>query len=122
MHPLAATKSVLYIRPGPGPVKRTHEDMRNHLIIPVLISIVLLTGCRMELPEQGSEAERLYAAKCALCHPAFHPKTLSAKAWETIVKRMEKKVAAMEVREPLNEAERALILGYLKKHSRERMM
>ena len=96
--------------------------MRNLLIIPILISVVLLSGCRMELPEQGSEAERLYAAKCALCHPAFHPRTLSAKVWEAVVERMEKRVKKTEVREPLTETERALILDYLKKHSRERMM
>ncbi len=96
--------------------------MRHLLIISIFISIALVTGCRMELPEQGSEAEKLYAAKCALCHPAFHPKTLSARAWETIVKRMEKKVAATKVRDPLTEVEHALILDYLKKHARERMM
>lgn len=96
--------------------------MRNLLVVSILISIVLLTGCRMELPEQGSEGERLYAAKCALCHPAFHPKTLSAREWKTIVERMEKKAAATEVREPLSDPERALILGYLEKHSRERSM
>ncbi len=82
----------------------------------------MMAGCRMELPEQGSTAEKLYAEKCALCHPAFHPQTLSAKAWKTIVKRMEKKVKATKVREPLTSAERYIILDYLKKHSRERMM
>jgi cytochrome c5 len=76
----------------------------------------------MELPEQGSEGERLYAAKCALCHPAFHPKTLSAREWEAIVKRMEEKVVTAAVREPLSDPERALILDYLKKHSRERII
>ncbi len=96
--------------------------MRNFLVISILISALLLTGCRMELPEQGSEGERLYAAKCALCHPAFHPKTLSAKAWETIVKRMEERVVATEIREPLSDAELALILDYLSRHSRERVM
>ena len=96
--------------------------MRNLLVVPILISIVLLTSCRMELPEQGSEGARLYAAKCALCHPAFHPNTLSAREWEAIVKRMEEKVVTVAVREPLSDPERALILDYLKKHSRERVM
>ena len=96
--------------------------MRNLLVVSILISIVLLTGCRMELPEQGSEVERLYAAKCALCHPAFHPKTLSAEAWTAIVERMEKRVEETEVREPLSAPERVIILDYLIKHSRERVM
>jgi hypothetical protein len=86
----------------------------------MLIFIVLLTGCRMELPEEGSEAERLYAAKCALCHPAFHPDTLSAEAWATVVERMEEMMAATKVREPLTEAELAIILNYLTRHSMER--
>ena len=76
----------------------------------------------MELPEQGSGGERLYAAKCALCHPAFHPKTLSAEAWTSVVERMEERVAATEVREPLSEAELVIILDYLIKHSREHVM
>ncbi len=96
--------------------------MRNLLAVSILVSIILLTGCRMELPEQGSEGERLYAAKCALCHPAFHPKTLSALEWKAIVERMEKRVVKTEVREPLSEAELALILDYLSKHSRERII
>ena len=88
----------------------------------MLIFILLPTGCRMELPEEGSEAERLYAAKCALCHPAFHPDTLSAEAWAVVVERMEETMAETGVREPLTEAERVIILDYLIKHSMERTM
>jgi hypothetical protein len=95
-------------------------DMMKVIITGLLpLFLLLATGCRMELPEQGSEGERLYAAKCALCHPAFHPKTLSAREWRGVVRLMEKRVEATGVREPLSEAQQAVILGYLDKHARK---
>lgn len=39
------------------------------------------------------------------------------KRWVKFVNDMEKKVKSSGVREPLNDEEREIILGYLKKHS-----
>jgi len=39
-----------------------------------------------------------------------------------VIRRMEKKVKAIGVREPLSEAEKAVILAYLDKHGRKRGM
>ncbi len=74
----------------------------------------------MELPEKGSEAAVLYEEKCSLCHEVYHPMTLSPREWRNIIKLMEKRVKATGVREPLSEAEEAVILGYLEKHGRNR--
>ncbi len=74
----------------------------------------------MELPGQDSAGFKLYVEKCGICHPAQHPQILSFKAWQRMVPKMEKKLKEMPVREPLTEEETAVILGYLKEHSRAR--
>jgi hypothetical protein len=87
-------------------------------LIPLFL--LLAAGCTLELPEKGSEAAGLYAEKCGLCHRVYHPMTLSPRAWRGVVELMEKRVKATDAREPLSEAEQALILGYLDKHGRNR--
>jgi len=82
--------------------------------------LVLAIGCTMELPEKGTEAARLYAEKCGICHRAYHPEIIPPRGWRGVIKRMEKKVKATGVREPLSEADKAVILGYLEKHGRKR--
>ncbi len=77
-------------------------------------------GCTLELPEKGTEAAGLYAEKCGLCHRVYHPKTLSSREWSNVIKLMEKRVKATGVREPLSEAEEAVIIGYLGKHASKR--
>ncbi len=82
--------------------------------------LLLATGCTLELPEKGTEAAGLYAEKCGSCHRVYHPMTLSPREWSNVIKLMEKRVKATDAREPLSEAEEALILGYLEKHGRAR--
>lgn len=72
------------------------------------------------MPEKESEAALLYVQKCTLCHEVVHPLTLSPRQWSNVIKLMEKRVKATGVREPLSEAEMAVILGYLEKHGRKR--
>lgn len=82
--------------------------------------LVLAIGCTMELPEKDTEAARLYAEKCGICHRAYHPEIISPRGWPGVMRRMEKKVKATGVRAPLSEAEKAVILGYLDKYGGKR--
>ncbi len=86
----------------------------------LLTLLVLILGCEMPLPEMNSEEAVLYKEKCGLCHPPYNPGIISLRAWERIIPAMEKRVKATGIRKPLTEDEKTIILGYLKKHSRER--
>jgi hypothetical protein len=80
------------------------------------------TGCTLPMPDTESAEYKLYESKCSLCHPVYSPKLLDGRTWGFVVKGMEKKVKATGVRELLSEEEMETILGYLKKHARQRGM
>src|SRR3972149_9384832 len=84
----------------------------------MLAAVLVASGCSVELPEKASKEARLYAARCGICHAPFHPQTLSLKQWKNVIKKMEKRVEIMGVREPLTEEENAVITGYLGRYSR----
>ncbi len=98
-------------------------SFKKFLTAPLIAAVGLaVAGCSMPIPEPESIAFKLYEQKCNLCHPVYSPKLLDKKTWGYIIKRMEKKVKATGVREPLTNEEAEVILGYLQKHARERGM
>lgn len=56
--------------------------------------------------------DRLYRSKCAACHRAYPPASLTGGRWEDVLSRM-------APRARLTGAERELLLGYLKANARD---
>ena len=78
--------------------------------------LLVLAGCQKPLPEAASPAGQLYAARCGSCHRAFQPGTLKYAMWVVQVDRKQSVIARAGL-PPLTDAERALLLDYLKRHS-----
>jgi mono/diheme cytochrome c family protein len=69
------------------------------------------------IPEAGSPGAQAFASRCSLCHAAPHPARHEYSGWLYLVPLMEQRMAERGVN-ALSEQERALILAYLKEHSR----
>lgn len=84
----------------------------------VALALVLgLAGCRRAaLPEGGSGAERLYAARCGQCHAAYDPRSLTAATWEIKVAAMEERMERAGI-PALSADERRTILDYLRRNA-----
>ncbi|MEE9614262.1 MAG: cytochrome C [Thermodesulfobacteriota bacterium] len=91
--------------------------MKKSLILFILVVVAACAGAPTPLPDEGSEAAGLYAAKCGLCHSLAHPARHTAHQWERMVEVMEG-VMADKGMAALTEEERVVILGYLKEHAR----
>ena len=86
-------------------------------VVGVLVLISVAIGCAPKpLPEEGSDAERLYATRCGGCHRPFQPSTMTAAMWSEQVEAMRLKIAQAGLA-PLSEAERQRILDYLERNA-----
>jgi len=86
-----------------------------------MVMTLLTTGCHKQqpVPESESPPALLFAAKCNICHPAYHPLTHTSTGWANVVPRMEKNAETMGMGSLLSDDERSIILGYLEKHARK---
>jgi hypothetical protein len=83
-----------------------------------LVALALCwSACSAKLPDPESEGAVLYAQRCdGDCHRLYAPGLLKYEMWKIQVERMQ----ALLVRgglPPLTEAEGAILLDYLKRHS-----
>jgi hypothetical protein len=69
------------------------------------------------IPDAGSPAARVYAARCGSCHVLPHPGRLTYPGWVGLLPLMERRMAERGML-PLSEADRSEILAYLKAHAR----
>ena len=85
----------------------------------LLLAITFLAaGCRKQsLPDAASPPALLYASKCSLCHPPFHPQVHTSTGWKKVIPRMEKNMEAIGIKHLLSEEEKSIILDYLGKHA-----
>jgi mono/diheme cytochrome c family protein len=84
-------------------------------IVTVLIAICV-AACTPSLPDPQSAGAEVYAVRCASCHVAYAPGTLTAAMWDMQIDRMQGIMRSRGVN-PLTEQERYLITSYLKAHS-----
>jgi len=81
--------------------------------------LIAAAGCAPKpLPEQGSDAERLYATRCGGCHRPFLPSTMTAAMWSEQVEAMRLKMSQAGV-VPLSEEEQRQIIDYLERNAGE---
>jgi hypothetical protein len=67
---------------------------------------VLAAACASAGPRGPIDAEVLYRARCALCHPAWSPTDFSPSEWPRFVRKY-------APRSGLTQAERDAVLAYL---------
>jgi hypothetical protein len=94
---------------------------RVSLFFALFFSVPLLfAGCvKQQLPEAGSPAAVVYAAKCGLCHEPYHPQAHTYFGWKTVITRMEKNAQAKGIERLLSDADKTAILAYLEKNARK---
>lgn len=73
-------------------------------------------GCSVNLPDPDSPGAKLYAARCSGCHRVYEPSALKYEMWKIKVDAMQGEMARRGV-DPLTEAERTVLLDYLKRHA-----
>jgi len=83
--------------------------------------LMLLSACDTSVeskpyPEAMSPSAQLFQAKCTGCHVAPHPGEHTARAWSSVLQRMQMRMMAKGVT-PLNENELSEISGYLQRHA-----
>jgi mono/diheme cytochrome c family protein len=81
-----------------------------------LVLALALAACEKPLPELGTPAEQLYAAKCGSCHRAYNPHSLTAPMWQVQTEAMQVKIVAAGQR-PLTPEQQNDILAYLKRNA-----
>ncbi|HVA84006.1 MAG TPA: hypothetical protein VNF28_03830 [Candidatus Binataceae bacterium] len=75
--------------------------------------MVLLASCQSaKLPDEGSDAARLYLNRCGKCHQAYNPSQMTAAMWAVQVDLMQERMKQTGLA-PLTPAERKTILEYL---------
>lgn len=78
---------------------------------------LLVAACQAELPEPQSPGARLYRAQCDTgCHRLFQPGSMTAAMWEIQVERKQREFRRTG-RRPLTDAQVAVLLAYLSRHS-----
>ena len=85
------------------------------------IAFLLLSACDsttkpVVYPEVESASAQLFLAKCGGCHVAPMPGSRSARAWSTVVQRMQMRMKAKGVT-PLNNEELNQVLDYLQRNA-----
>ncbi len=82
----------------------------------LLAAVAWESGCSAKLPEPGSEGARMYASRCNGCHRVYAPGSMKYEMWKFQVERMQGEMVRRGV-PPLTDAERAIVLDYLRRHS-----
>ena len=100
-------------------VEGSQNASRSLVARAALFALVLAlapAACEKPLPELGTPAEQLYAAKCGSCHRASNPHSLAAPMWLVQMEAMQVKIAAAGQR-PLTPEEQNEILSYLQRNA-----
>jgi len=83
----------------------------------LLLGLSACASAPTPLPDPQSEAAKLYAARCGGCHSIPHPARLGSAQWQHMLTLMERRMLERKM-PPLNDTERATLLGYLTAHAR----
>ncbi len=88
----------------------------KHLGLLLAVVLVAAAGCaKRSLPEANTPVAQLYAKRCARCHEAYDPRSLTAEMWRLQVDAMMPKLAAAG--QPLSDADKAAIIAYLTRNA-----
>lgn len=95
------------------------------LRISVTYLLLVTAGCATHsgdpdaarIPDAGSSAAQVYAARCSSCHVLPHPARLTYAGWVQLLPLMERRMAERGMA-PMSDADRNEILAYLKAHAR----
>ena len=79
-------------------------------ILLALAAAALLAACASVEPSGPVDAETVYRARCAICHPAWSPTDFSPSDWPRYVKKYAPRAG-------LTPAEKEAILAYLVRES-----
>ncbi|MFM7736107.1 MAG: hypothetical protein ACKPBU_09060 [Alphaproteobacteria bacterium] len=82
----------------------------------IALGALLAAGCTRPLPDPESPGAQVYAAQCGICHVAYQPGLMTPAMWEVQVARMDEQRARRGIA-PLADADRRLILEYLRAHA-----
>jgi hypothetical protein len=78
-----------------------------------------MTACAgSKLPETNSIGARLYIEKCSGCHEPIPPQANHYYQWKRLFELIESGWNHKEMKEPLSQSDKQLILKYLEAHSR----
>jgi hypothetical protein len=103
-----------------GEWRRGSQNASRSLVARVALFALVLAlapaACEKPLPELGTPAEQVYAAKCGSCHRAYNPHSLTAPMWLVQMEAMQVKIAAAGQR-PLTPEEQNEILTYLQRNA-----
>ena len=85
------------------------------------IACLLLSACDsttkpLSYPQADSASAQIFLQKCGGCHVAPEPGSRSARAWSTVVQRMQMRMRAKGM-PPLNNEEMTEVLDYLQRHA-----
>jgi len=76
----------------------------------------LAAGCDARLPDPDSPGARLYAARCGGCHRIYAPEVMTSQMWKITVARMQGELARRGL-PALSDADQAVLIDYLDRHS-----
>jgi hypothetical protein len=76
---------------------------------------VWLSACT-RLPEPESAGAKLYVERCAVCHRAYNPGTMTIEMWKLVLDRMQGVMSRNGLR-PLSPEETSVLLDYLRRNS-----
>ena len=82
----------------------------------VAFAASIAAGCSRPLPDAQSPGAVTYAAQCGICHVPYQPGLMTFAMWEIQVARMDELRTRRGV-PPLADADRRVILDYLKAHA-----
>jgi hypothetical protein len=81
----------------------------------ITVAGALMSACT-RLPEPESEGAKLYVERCAACHRAYNPGTMTSEMWKLVVARMQGVMSRNGLR-PLSPEESTVLLDYLRRNS-----
>jgi hypothetical protein len=95
----------------------SRRALRGLALIPGTIALaIVVAACAHPLPEQGSDAERVYADRCGSCHRPYQPHAMTAAMWQVQMQVMRQKIAAAG-QPPLTPDQDRAILDYLTRNA-----
>jgi hypothetical protein len=87
-----------------------------HLAL-IAIGLCVFASCSSPpLPEAESDAARLYVQRCAVCHTAYNPHSLTMAMWRYQMDAMKPKIQQAGM-PPLTDDDSKIILDYLSRNA-----
>lgn len=80
------------------------------------VGALAMAGCSKPLPEAGTPAAQLYAARCGGCHRPYTPGSMTAAMWAEQIRAMQGRIAEAGL-PPLTAAQQSEVLDYLQRNA-----